>query len=160
MPLRRLLLTLLAAPALAALPAPAPGAEPAFWLVTPEEAAAGRIDGEVGRPPTRSLGEGSAPVIEIIEPREAPTLPSPLTIRLRFRAPSGTAIIPSSFRAVYGLLGLDITSRLLQHARVDANGLVLENVAIPAGTHRITLRVADATGRVGERAFRFTIAER
>jgi hypothetical protein len=144
--------------ALALVPLPAAAAD-IVQLVTPEEAEAGRGPDQP-RPLTRSIPVPDPPVIEVVEPREAPTLPSPLTIRLSFRSPTGTAINPTSFRASYGALGLDITDRLMQRARVDANGLVMENVAIPEGSHRITLRVADAVGRIGERAFRFTIAAR
>jgi len=63
-----------------------------------------------------------------------------------------------SFQALYGFFNIDITSRLLEHAKVTADGLVAENVNIPAGEHRVTLEIADNEGRVGTRTFKFTVA--
>lgn len=148
-PRRPVLLAGLAAP-LGAL-----AAETAFQLITPDEARAGAAD---GGPFRRSLGDTTLPRIEMVEPREAPTIPTPITIRLRFQPAPDAPIDPSSFRATYGALGLDITDRLLRHARLDPAGLVAENAGIPPGTHRITLRVSDRAGRRAERVFRFTVA--
>ena len=148
-PRRPLLLAGLAAPL------PALTADAAFQLITPEEARAGRDD---GGPIRRSLGDNTLPRIEIVEPREAPTIPTPVTIRLRFQPAPDAPLDPSSFRATYGALGLDITDRLLRQARLDATGLLVENAGIPAGSHRVTLRIADRAGRRAERTFRFTVA--
>lgn len=142
--------------AASALTLPLPRAALAFQLVTPQEVAEYNGDGE--RPRTRAFPNPEAPVIEVVRPQEGQPLSAPVTIQLRFRPQAGAPINPASFQASYGAFGLDITQRLLQYARVDPGGMVLENVAIPAGSHRITLKVADAAGRTGERTFRFTVA--
>jgi hypothetical protein len=64
---------------------------------------------------------------------------------------------PGSFRALYGALRLDVTDRIRRHARIDGTGLVAEDVALPAGQHRIILSVADEHGRRGERDFRLRV---
>jgi len=158
---RRLLLLPTLALAVAARPARA------FTLVTPEEAAANLAAERPGlsrsflptvpAPEPRGLNTGDLPRIEVVRPQEAGTLPSPLTIVLRFGAAPGAQVDPASFRARYGALGLDITSRLLPYARLDASGLTAENATLPSGSHRIRVQIADTNGRIGERTFRFTV---
>ena len=152
MPHRR---AVLAAP-LAGLAVPARAATP-WALITPEEFAASERAG--GTPPLgRSFGQGAGPRIEVESPSETVDLQPPVTIRLRFRPSAGAAIDPRAFRALYGALRLDVTDRLRRHARVDAAGLVAENVALPAGSHRLVLQIADDQGRRGERDFRLRVA--
>jgi hypothetical protein len=127
----------------------------AFQLITPEEAAANRDDSGLSR--TRGFPNPDLPQIEVISPDETRPLPAPVTISLRFRTRPGTTIVPGSFRATYGMLGIDITSRLLEHAQLTPAGLTVHNAAIPPGRHRVDLRIADAQNRVGERTFRFTV---
>lgn len=101
--------------------------------------------------------QSGAPIIEVDQPDETKPLRAPLTIRLRFR-PQGTASIDlASFRATYGWLGIDITSRILAHAQVSASGLVASNAEIPAGRHKVTLQIADNMHRLGTRTFEFTV---
>lgn len=107
--------------------------------------------------PALSLPEG-APVIEILEPDSRQTIKSPVTVHIRFRPQRGATINPASFRAKYGWLGLDITDRLIRHAKIDASGLLAKNAEIPAGHYMVTLEITDSLGRVGARAFEFTIA--
>lgn len=91
------------------------------------------------------------------QPDDKKPLQAPLTIRLRFR-PQGTASIDlTSFRATYGWLGIDITSRILQHAQVSTSGLFASNAEIPAGHHKVTLQIADNMRRIGVRTFEFTV---
>lgn len=140
----------------------------AFVLVTSEEVAANHA-AEIARysrslrqapppPEPRGPSDPDVPQIEVVRPQEAGTLTSPLTIILRFRAATGAQIVPTSFRAHYGLLGLDITNRLLPYARLDASGLNAENAALPSGSHRVQVQIADTRGRVGDRTFRFMVA--
>ena len=104
-----------------------------------------------------SAPQSGAPIIEVDQPDDTKPLKAPLTIRLRFR-PQGTASIDlSSFRATYGWLGIDITSRILDHAQVNASGLVASNAEIPAGHHKVTLQIADNMHRLGARTFEFTV---
>lgn len=133
-----------------------PPARAASWdLVTAEEATA---SARVGLPPVaRSIGQGLAPRIEVVAPSETAALRAPLSIRLRFAPAAGAQVDPGSFRALYGALRLDVTERIRRHARVDGAGLVAEEVALPAGQHRILLSIADDQGRRGERDFRLRI---
>lgn len=128
----------------------------AAWdLVSMEEAQA---SARIGLPPVaRSLGAGPGPRIEVLSPSETAPLRPPLTIRLRFSPASGARVDPGSFRALYGALRLDVTERIRRHARIDGAGLVAEDVALPAGQHRIILSVADEEGRRGERDFRLRV---
>lgn len=138
-----------------ALLAATPARAAAWALVTPEEAAE---SARIGLPPlARSLGTGPGPRIEVVTPSETAALRAPLTIRLAFRPAAGARVDPDSFRALYGALRLDVTDRLRRHARVDAAGLVAEEVAMPAGQHRILLSVAGDQGRRGERDFRLRV---
>jgi len=85
-------------------------------------------------------------------------LTPPVTIRVVFKPQPPAAISVSSFQAHYGFFNVDITSRLLQHAKVTPDGLVAENVNIPAGEHTVTLQISDNQGRVGTRTFKFVVA--
>ncbi len=140
----------------------------AFVLVTSEEAAAAHA-AEIASfsrslrqttppSPPSSPSDPNLPQIVVVQPQEAGTLTSPLTIILRFRSAADAQIVPTSFRARYGLLSLDITNRLLPYARLDASGLNAENAALPSGSHRVQVQIADTRGRIGERAFRFMVA--
>ena len=64
---------------------------------------------------------------------------------------------PNSFKASYGSLGLDITNRLLQHAKLSGSVLSMDNVDIPSGVHSVTLSIADNSGRKGTKTFKFTV---
>jgi hypothetical protein len=104
------------------------------------------------------LAQPGAPVIEVLEPDPTRPIKSPATIRISFRPMAGATINPASFRAKYGWLGIDITDRLVGHAQVDASGLSASNAEIPAGQYKITLQIADNLGRVGTRAFEFSVS--
>ena len=137
-----------------ALAAPARADEP-WALVTPDEARLDRAAPPVARP--RALPEPGAPDIVVDQPDGGRPLHAPLTFRVRFNPAAGAMIDLASFRASYGALGLDITSRLLQHARLSGQVLAAENVDIPSGTHTDTLSIADTAGRTGSRTFRFMV---
>ena len=131
------------------------GAAPLGPVVTAEEV---RRDRTAPRPPRdRSLPDPLSPRIEVDRPDATHSLVAPISFRVAFRPAPGAAIVASSFHAAYGFLQLDITSRLLERARLSAAELVAEQVDIPAGQHRVTLEIADNTGRIGRRTFRFAV---
>jgi len=101
--------------------------------------------------------EAGAPIIEIEQPNENRPITAPVTIRLRFRAQGGASIDVTSFHATYGWLAIDITRRIIEHAQVNASGLVAANAEIPAGHHKVTLQIADNMRRVASRTFEFTV---
>jgi hypothetical protein len=113
------------------------------------------------QPLSRSIrhtsGPLDAPVIEVNQPDETKPIKPPVTIRIHFRPKEGATIDLASFRVTYGLLGVDITKRIIEHAHVSASGLLANNADVPAGHHRVTLQIADNMQRVGIRTFDFTV---
>jgi hypothetical protein len=148
---RRFLLAMLFAPAAWRAHAAAP-----WSLITDAEAARDRAAPRKAL--TRALALPSAPKIEVVRPDTEAGLPRPFSVRVRFVPAPDAKIVTASFKATYGWLGIDITARLLEHAKLSADGLVADDVNAPAGEHRVTVSIADTAGRVGERTFRFTIA--
>ncbi|MGH7784318.1 MAG: hypothetical protein ACREO5_10820 [Candidatus Binatia bacterium] len=105
----------------------------------------------------RSSGPPDAPVIEVNQPDATRPIKPPVTIRVHFRPKEGATIDVTSFRVTYGLLAVDITTRIMAHALVSASGLSAYNADVPAGHHRVTLQIADNMHRVGIRTFDFTV---
>jgi hypothetical protein len=133
---------------------PAVGQSP-WGLVTPEEDARDRAAPHVPAPPDLP----PPPVIDLLRPDLSRHIQNPVTIEVRFSAGPGRAIDMGSFRANYGWLGINITSRILEHAATTPNGLSAENVVLPAGDHRVTFSIADTTGKTASRTFRFSVAQ-
>lgn len=126
------------------------------WLVTPQEARALAADLDTPLLMPRNAG---APAIEVLRPTlSADPLPSPLPIELVFRPASGAAIDVASFRVFYGAFKLDVTQRLLKSVAVRPDGLRVDQAAIPAGSHRLVVQVADTQGRTGTKELRFSVA--
>jgi hypothetical protein len=130
----------------------------AGWtLITEEEfkrdGAAPRFRGGV-IVPTEPSG---APIIEVDQPDQTNAIRVPVNIRIRFRPQGGAVIDLATFRATYGWLGIDITSRIIEHAQINASGLFANNAEMPAGHHKVTLQIADNVRRVGSRVFEFTV---
>jgi hypothetical protein len=124
-------------------------------LITPEEDARDRAAPKVPGPSDLP----APPVIELVRPADiSKPLQNPITIKLRFASGSGPAIDMQSFRATYGWLGINITSRLLEHATKLPDTLVAENVDLPVGDHRVTVSIANTAGKTASKTFRFTIA--
>jgi hypothetical protein len=141
----------------ALLPATAARAAPMWSLVTVEEARRSMAQGPISLP--RAITPPDAPAIVVVAPQDPDKpLTPPVTIRVQFKPQPGSTIAVKSFQALYGFFNIDITSRLLEHAKVTADGLLAENVDIPSGEHRVTLEIADNQGRVGTRTFKFTVA--
>ena len=139
------------------LPAAARAATPTWTLVTVDEARRSMAMGPVSLP--RAIAPPDAPAIEVIAPHDPDKpLSSPLTIKVMFKPQPGASIAVKTFQALYGFFNIDITSRLLEHAKVTPDGLEADSVNIPAGEHRVTLQIADNQGRVGTRTFKFVVA--
>jgi hypothetical protein len=125
-------------------------------LVSPDEVARDR---KAPHPPaTRGLVPLGVPKIEVDRPNTEAQLPHPFSVRIRFVPAPDAKIVVSTFKATYGWLNIDITERLLEHAKLSADGLVADDINAPSGEHRVTVSIADTAGRVGSRTFRFTIA--
>lgn len=130
------------------------------WLVTPDEVAAS-FQARVTTKAVEGLRRAApldAPSIVLVQPQSLNSpLKAPLSIVLRFAAKDGAHINVKTLKVLYGFLKLDITSRLLAQAKVDEQGLQLDNAPIPAGDHRLVLQVADDKGRLTETDIRFSV---
>ena len=109
--------------------------------------------GQVAPAPTRS----GAPTIRIEEPDITRAVRSPVNIRIRFRAATNAKIEVNTLRVRYGFLGIDITRRILAHARPTPSGVFVEDAELPRGRHRVTIQIADNMGRVGSKSFDFNV---
>ena len=107
--------------------------------------------------PPALRGAPPGPQIVVVQPPVTGPLHAPITFRLHFVPETGSKIDPRTFRASYGSLGLDITSRLLQHAKFTGDELLVDSVNIPAGSHVVTLAIADTLGHEFSRTFQFTV---
>jgi hypothetical protein len=131
----------------------APAASQAWPLVTPEEDARDRA-----APDVRPQDLPAPPTINLVRPDLSRPIQNPATIEVQFDAGPGRTINMQSFNATYGRLGINITRRLLDHAVVTANGLSAQNVDLPPGNHRVTLSIADTTGKRASRTFQISVA--
>jgi hypothetical protein len=107
-----------------------------------------------------ATAQPGAPIIRVEEPNQKERITPPLTLHITFRPQGGATIDPKTFRATYGWLGIDITHHIVAHAKLSPSGLVANNASIPAGSYRVTLRIADNRHRVGVRTFEFTVHKR
>ena len=98
------------------------------------------------------------PAIRVLAPEvDAPHLTAPLRLQVTFETSSDARILPQTFRALYGMLKLDITETLRRNAQLSEKGLLAESAGLPVGAHRLFLQVADDSGRFTERELRFRV---
>src|SRR5215469_9250069 len=109
--------------------------------------------GQAAPAPTRS----GAPTIRIEEPDITRPVRSPVNIRIRFQAAANGRIEVNTLRVRYGRLGIDITRRILAHARPTPSGVFVEDAELPRGRHRVTIQIADNMGRAGSKSFDFNV---
>ena len=127
----------------------------AAWpLVTPEE---DRRDDAAPHVPAPANLPGP-PSIILVRPDVSAPIRNPATIEVQFTAGPGNTINMQSFRATYGWLGIDVTRRILQHATKTLNSLTAADVDLPRGSHRVTLSIADSTGKRASRTFNLSVA--
>lgn len=129
-----------------------------FMLVSPEEFAQSQAAPHI-EPKALILPEPGAPEIVVVSPTAQGTIPTPMDIRLTFVPADGAQIDPDSLRILYGWLKLDITDRVMKHAKFSTSELSASGADIPAGNHKIVIRVSDDKGRTGERTVKFTAVE-
>jgi hypothetical protein len=137
---------------LLALPAVA---QPRWDLVTPSEEARDRAVPHRPGP----AGVPASPLIQLLRPDISKPIQNPTTIEVRFSAAPGAAINMQTFKATYGWVGLNITSRLLKHARKTRDTLLAQNVDLPPGDHKVTLSISTTSGATAARTFRFSVAQ-
>lgn len=120
------------------------------WLITPDEAkkeALIQADGVVYRGRTASVP--NCPLISLVKPGTN-FVKAPFDIVVSFAASDGARIDPASFKVLYGFFRMDITSRVMQQAKVSGDGVVISHANIPSGKHQLLLNVTDSMNRTGE----------
>jgi hypothetical protein len=133
-----------------------------FDLITAAEAQAS-AQADATAPPeirTRQVPppRGTVPAIRVVSPSAAGTaVAAPVRIEVAFTPTPGARIVPSTFRVLYGLLKIDLTERLRQHATVTENGVVVDGAKVPDGQHRLILQVADDKGNTAEQELRIRV---
>lgn len=127
----------------------------AWPLITRQEAqrenAAPHEQGAVAPP------RSGTPKIRIDEPDISRPVRLPVNIRIRFQAATNARIDINSLRIRYGFLGIDVTRRILAHARPTATGVFVEDAELPKGRHRVTIQIGDNMGRSGSQSFDFNV---
>ena len=110
---------------------------------------------------TRALAtlNPEAPLIEVVQPQILSGVRPPFPVELRFVARSGAQIDPATLKVRYGMLGIDLTDRIRKGATVTSDGLRADKVEIPTGDHRLTVRIADSGGQVGEKEIRIKVGD-
>jgi hypothetical protein len=138
-----------------ALLAFATSAQTTWDLVTADEEARDRAAPHVSGPADLP----APPVIELLRPDISRPVSNPTTIEVRFSAGSGAPVDMRTFKATYGWLGINITSKLLAHAKKTSDTLLAEAVDLPSGNHKVTLSIANSTGKTASRTFHFSIVQ-
>lgn len=92
-----------------------------------------------------------APRIVIFQPDVDKSVRSPFQIEVFFRPNDGQRISWESFRVYYGTFQFDITNRILPIAKIHDNSIFISHAEIPAGKHKLTLKIADEKQRVSRR---------
>lgn len=98
-----------------------------------------------------------APLIDVSSPKTEGTLKAPFPIHVAFKPQEGAEVVPGSFQALYGAFKFDITERITKKAKVTKEGIDVSEANIPAGSHKLTVRITDSQGRVGEKQVAFTV---
>jgi len=127
----------------------------AWPLITPDEEARDSAAPEALAPADLP----PPPAIDLVRPDISGPVRNPVTIEVRFKAGANHPIDIRTFNATYGRLGINITGRLLEHAATTPDGLSAENVELPTGSHRVTLSIADTSGKTASRTFRFSVVQ-
>ena len=128
------------------------------WLVTPDEARTfGGASGFDSPLPPRTRGL-VLPAIEVVQPQALSDqkIKAPFPITLKFMA-GDAAIVPGSFKVLYGSFRVDITQRVAKFVQPSAEGFSVDKAQVPAGRHRIFLQVNDEKQRVAERELRIEV---
>lgn len=100
-----------------------------------------------------------APSIEVKRPGEGSDYRAPIDIEVEFVPKGGANIDLDSLKITYGALGINVTERVTENARVTPEGILSEGAALPAGSHKLTIYISDSDGREGKRRFKFRIIE-
>jgi hypothetical protein len=82
---------------------------------------------------------------------------SPTAIQLTFVPAASSLVRPETFKVLYGRLRIDITQRLVNAAKITAEGISVKEASLPKGRHRLLLSIEDQQGRQGMKSVDFDI---
>ena len=98
-----------------------------------------------------------APAIQVQKPQIDKGVKPPVDIEVRFVPERDVSVNLDSLRILYGMLRIDVTSRVLEHASVTAQGVSAPGADLPRGTHTLTIEIADTLGRTARQRFKFEV---
>jgi hypothetical protein len=114
-----------------------------FTLITPEEAA--QPDAPVPRGIKLTRIEGNGPQIKIYSPDLEEPLRIPFVMDIAFEAPSDKTIDFDSLSIKYlKLIAIDLTGKIKPY--LNENRLMVKDVKVPQGKHRLQLSIAYTSG--------------
>ena len=105
----------------------------------------------------KTVAVPGAPQIEIVHPRLDTPVVSPTAIQLMFVPAASSVVRPETFKVLYGRLRIDITQRLINAAKVTAEGISVKEASLPKGSHRLLISIEDLQGRQGIKSLDFEI---
>ena len=112
-------------------------------LITPDEAA--QPDAPIPRGIKLTTIEGNGPQIKIYSPNLEEPLRVPFMMDIAFEASSDKTIDPTSLAIKYlKLIPIDLTGRMKPY--LNGNRLVVKDLKVPQGKHRLQLSIAYTSG--------------
>jgi hypothetical protein len=122
-------------------------ASAAHVLITEEEA---KLPPPKGAVATDRRGVTRGPKIKYVEENEP--IHSPMHLQLTFESFGGAKIDPDSVKVTYlRTPNVDLTTRIKSF--VNATGIDIPDVQLPAGDHMVRVDVKDSDGRLGSTSF-------
>jgi hypothetical protein len=122
-------------------------ASAAHVLITEEEA---KLPPPKGAVATDRRGVTRGPKIKYVEENEP--IHSPMHLQLTFESFGGAKIDPDSVKVTYlRTPNVDLTTRIKSF--VNATGIDILDVQLPAGDHMVRVDVKDSDGRLGSTSF-------
>jgi len=129
----------------------------AFELVTKAEANASKLASSM-QEAEFSQADPRGPAIQVVDPQSLDLpLKNPFKMEVLFKPQQGATLDFTSFKALYGVLKLDITDRLLKEATKTPTGIKLANVDVPSGRHKLLLSIKDSQGRFSAKEIIFKV---
>jgi hypothetical protein len=136
--------------AIAAVAIVSSAATPSFAghvLITEEEA---KLPPPKGAVATDRRGVTRGPKVKFVE--EGEPVRSPMHLKLTFQSFGGAKIDPDSVKVTYlKTPNVDLTPRIKSF--VQATGIDIPDVELPAGEHMVRVDVKDSDGRIGTTSF-------
>ena len=129
----------------------------AFELVTKAEVNASKLASSMQEVEFSQV-DPKGPAIRVIDPPSLDVpLKNPFKMEVLFNPQQGATLDFNSFKALYGVLKLDITDRLLKEATKTPTGIRLANVDVPSGRHKLLLSIKDSQGHLSAKEIIFKV---